>query len=98
MHGLNMDELPDQNDVSQWPKMKMLFTDVFKTKTRDEWVYICDGKDSCLTPVLTLDEIKLHQNSIESDMFVDIPCSVGSNDRGGQSIKVPKPPVQLIKY
>ena len=35
--------------------MKMLFTDVFKTKTRDEWVYICDGKDSCLTPVLTLD-------------------------------------------
>eukprot|EP00943_MAST-04B_sp_MAST-4B-sp1_P008408 g8408.t1 len=96
--GLNMDELPDQNDVSQWPKMKMLFTDVFKTKTRDEWVYICDGKDSCLTPVLTLDEIKLHQNSIESDMFVDIPCSVGSNDRGGQSIKVPKPPVQLIKY
>ena len=81
--GLNINDLPDQNDVKKWPEMKRMFTDIFKTKTRDEWVNICDGKDACLTPVLTLDEIKSCHNKMESEMFIQ---------------GLPKPPVELLKY
>ena len=63
--------------------MKRMFTHIFKTKTRDEWVNICDGKDACLTPVLTLDEIKSYHNKMESEMFIQ---------------GLPKPPVELLKY
>ena len=67
--------------------MKELFAKIFKSKTRDEWVEICEGKEACLTPVLTLDEVKVHQNSIESDMF---HCFDG--------VAKPTPPVKLLRH
>ena len=85
---LDINELPEQNDVSRWPEMKELFSKIFKSKTRDEWVEICDGTDACLTPVLTLDEVEAHQNSIESDMFSFFD---------GVSTK-PTPPVKLVRH
>ncbi len=33
-------------------------TDLFKTKTRDEWVSIFKGKDVCIAPILELDELE----------------------------------------
>lgn len=32
------DNLPHQMDRDEWPNMKKRFADIFKTKTRDEWV------------------------------------------------------------
>jgi len=32
------------------------FTDIFGSKTRDEWCHIFDNIDACVTPVLTTDE------------------------------------------
>ena len=84
---LDINDLPEQNDSSKWPEMKELFAKIFKSKTRDEWVEICDGTDACLTPVLTLDEVKAHQNSIESDMFY---CYDG--------VSKPTPPVKLVRH
>ena len=84
---LDVNDLPGQNDSSKWPEMKELFTKIFKSKTRDEWVEICDGTDACLTPVLTLDEVKAHQNSIEGDMFY---CYDG--------VSKPTPPVKLVRH
>ena len=58
-YGMAMDpaSLPDQNDTAKWPDLKDLFADVFKTKTRDEWTVIFEGKDACVAPVLELNEV-----------------------------------------
>jgi alpha-methylacyl-CoA racemase len=47
--------VPDRNDVSQWESLRM-FTQAFRTRTRDEWAAVFDGIDACVTPVLTFAE------------------------------------------
>jgi alpha-methylacyl-CoA racemase len=48
--------LPDRNDVSQWESLRVMFTEAFRTRTRDEWTVVFDGTDACVTPVLTFAE------------------------------------------
>jgi len=48
--------LPDRNDVSQWESFRLMFTQAFRTRTRNEWVAVFDGTDACVTPVLTFAE------------------------------------------
>jgi alpha-methylacyl-CoA racemase len=43
--GLKGHDLPAQHDRAKWPEMKKKFTDIFKTKTRDEWCAIMEGTD-----------------------------------------------------
>uniref|UniRef100_A0A0K0F1J6 Alpha-methylacyl-CoA racemase (inferred by orthology to a human protein) n=1 Tax=Strongyloides venezuelensis TaxID=75913 RepID=A0A0K0F1J6_STRVS len=49
------------NDVIENPKeVGKILEDVFLSKTRDEWSKIFENKDACVTPVLSLDEVKEH--------------------------------------
>lgn len=54
--GLTDADLPDQNDVANWPKLSEVFTETFASRTRDEWTKIFDGTDACVSPVLTFAE------------------------------------------
>ncbi|MFW0795538.1 CaiB/BaiF CoA-transferase family protein [Gordonia sp. CPCC 205515] len=54
--GLADADLPGQNDVANWPKLEQVFTETFKSRTRDEWTKIFDGTDACTSPVLTFGE------------------------------------------
>jgi alpha-methylacyl-CoA racemase len=58
--GLEAGELPEQNDRSAWPVMRERFAEVFRTRTRDEWVASTAGRDACLAPVLSIDEAPEH--------------------------------------
>ncbi|KAJ3417191.1 hypothetical protein HDV05_006397 [Chytridiales sp. JEL 0842] len=49
---LNPSELSDQNDFTEWPKMKQIFAQRFASKTLSEWRAIFDGTDACVAPVL----------------------------------------------
>ncbi|MBU1902809.1 MAG: CoA transferase, partial [Proteobacteria bacterium] len=50
LEGLSIDPLtlPQQFDMPKWPEMIERFAGVFKTKTRDQWAAIFDGKDACV--------------------------------------------------
>ena len=54
--GLENEVLPAQMDKSGWDTLRTRFTDLFKTKTRDEWDAILAGSDACYAPVLTMSE------------------------------------------
>ncbi|GAA5045113.1 CaiB/BaiF CoA transferase family protein [Nocardia callitridis] len=56
--GLEIDPegLPLQLDPAGQQTLKKLFTERFRSKTRDEWAAIFHGTDSCVTPVLTFAE------------------------------------------
>ena len=74
LEGLDIDPstLPYQHDVGRWPEMRERFAEVFKTKTRDEWVAIFDGKDACVAPILNMDEVDNHRHNKERDLLVEV--------------------------
>jgi alpha-methylacyl-CoA racemase len=52
--------LPAQMDRTGWPVLRAKFTELFKTKTRDEWSAILEHSDACFAPVLTMSEAAQH--------------------------------------
>jgi alpha-methylacyl-CoA racemase len=52
--------LPAQMDRGGWPVLREKFTELFKTKTRDEWCAILEHSDACFAPVLTMSEATNH--------------------------------------
>ena len=70
--GLSGEPLPDRDDPATWPELKRRFAAVFATRTRDEWCALADGRDTCLTPVLTPLEAPLHPHNIARHTFLEI--------------------------
>ena len=72
--GLKLDPgtLPHQFDMGKWPDMIERFAEVFKTRTRDQWTAIFQGKDACVAPVLNLDEVGEHPHNKERGVIVDV--------------------------
>ena len=54
--GLSDAEFDAQMDRKAWPALKEKLTNVFKTKTREEWCKIMEGTDICFAPILTMAE------------------------------------------
>jgi alpha-methylacyl-CoA racemase len=44
-------------DQNQWPVLKRLFAETFRTQTREQWTQIFSKLDACVTPVLDFTEI-----------------------------------------
>jgi alpha-methylacyl-CoA racemase len=70
--GLDPSSLPSQNDQKHWPEMTNRFDQVFRTKTRDEWAAIFEGKDACVAPVLELNEVEAHPHNSERELLITI--------------------------
>jgi alpha-methylacyl-CoA racemase len=61
----------DQFTGSTWPQTIELFTEVFASKTRDEWADLAKTSDACLSPVLTFDEATSHRHNAQNQWHVD---------------------------
>jgi alpha-methylacyl-CoA racemase len=74
LKGLEIDPstLPYQHDMVRWPEMRDRFAEVFKTKTREEWVAIFDGTDACVAPILDMDEVDSHGHNKQRDLLVKV--------------------------
>ncbi|HEY8335636.1 MAG TPA: CaiB/BaiF CoA-transferase family protein [Tardiphaga sp.] len=59
-----------QMDQTQWATLKQRLTDVFKTKSRDEWCAIMEGTDVCFAPVLTMSEATQHPHMVAREVFI----------------------------
>jgi alpha-methylacyl-CoA racemase len=74
--GLDSDQLPDQNDQSQWELLRDTIGAAFRTKTRDEWTEILAGTDACFAPVLNFSEARHYEHNVERRCFLsggDVP-------------------------
>ena len=54
--GLSAEDVPNQLDRESYPRMRILFTERFASRTRAEWTQVFAGTDACVTPVLTWSE------------------------------------------
>ena len=69
--GLANEDLPQQYDRGRWPELRARFTEVFLTKTRDEWCALLEGTDACFAPVLTFTEARSYPHNVARQSFVD---------------------------
>jgi alpha-methylacyl-CoA racemase len=69
---LEDEELPKQQDRTQWPAMKERFASIFKSRTRDEWAELFAGTDACGAPVLSPWEAHLHPHNAARGTFVEV--------------------------
>jgi len=70
--GIEEPDFKDQLDQKKWPFLKEKITEIFKTKSRDEWCRIMEGTDICFAPVLSLDEAPDHPQNLARKTFIDI--------------------------
>lgn len=69
--GLDPETLPGQNDIGRWEELRATFTEVFKTKDRDEWTAVFAGSDACATPVLAFGEVLEEPHITERSTFYE---------------------------
>ena len=65
-------EFAGQHNRANWPALKARLAEVFKAKTRDEWVEIMEGTDVCFAPVLSIKEAPQHPHMAARGTFVDV--------------------------
>ena len=61
-----------QYDSTGWPLMKQRLTEIFRSKTRADWVALFDDTDDCVWPVLTMAEAPQHPHNQARRSFLDI--------------------------
>lgn len=59
-----------QMDNQHWPALKQKLTDIFKTRTRDDWCSLLEGSDACFAPVLDTHEAANHPHNRARQTFI----------------------------
>ena len=77
-----------RHDASLWPRLRALFTETFKRKTRAEWEAVFDGTDACCVPVLHYRELESQQPLREGDQRAAVtlrstPLYSPADEQGG---------------
>jgi alpha-methylacyl-CoA racemase len=62
----------EQLNPARWPELKARLTEMFLTRTRDEWCAVMEGSDICFAPVLDMDEAPRHPHNRARETFVEI--------------------------
>jgi alpha-methylacyl-CoA racemase len=60
-----------QMDRKAWPALREKLTQVFKSKTREDWCKIMEGTDICFAPILTMQEAPKHPHNAARKIFVE---------------------------
>jgi alpha-methylacyl-CoA racemase len=69
--GIDARRFPDHMDRSCWPQLQEALSEVFRTRTRDEWCAVLEGSDGCFAPVLGLREAPQHQHMKARQTFLE---------------------------
>jgi len=68
---LPIEMVNEQMNLDKWPEYEIMFRKIFLTKSRDEWTNIFKNTDSCVTPVLNLEEARNHPHSVSRESFLN---------------------------
>jgi alpha-methylacyl-CoA racemase len=61
-----------QFDAHSWPMLKLRLSDLFRSRTRDEWCELLEGSEACFAPVLDWDEAPMHPHHRARETFLEI--------------------------
>jgi alpha-methylacyl-CoA racemase len=61
-----------QMDAARWPAWKVRLAELFRSRTRDEWVEFFAGHEICFAPVIPMSEARAHPHNVARETFVDV--------------------------
>jgi alpha-methylacyl-CoA racemase len=64
-------DLPERNDLSQWPALRKVLADTFASRTQAEWTEAFDGSDACVAPVVPMHEAAQHPHNVARGTYVE---------------------------
>ncbi|WP_207957991.1 CaiB/BaiF CoA-transferase family protein [Streptomyces sp. YIM 98790] len=64
--------VPGDRGPGKWPRLRKLFAEAFRTRTREEWTRVFEGTDACVCPVLSLREAARHRQLASRGTFVTV--------------------------
>ena len=70
--GLQDECFDAQMDRAQWPQLKRRFAELFRSRTRAEWVSLLEGTDACFAPVLDWHEAPRHPHNAARGTFMEL--------------------------
>jgi alpha-methylacyl-CoA racemase len=62
----------DHHDRQGWPAAKKAWSDLFRTKSRDEWSTLLETEDTCFSPVLDFIETRSHPQMLARGSFTEV--------------------------
>jgi len=65
-------DLPDRNDLRNWPELRRVLTERIAERSQAEWVRVFDGSDACVAPVVPFDEAIDHPHLAARASIVDV--------------------------
>jgi alpha-methylacyl-CoA racemase len=68
-------DLASQNDQAGWDVTRELLSESFSSQTMDHWTTVFEGRDACVSPVLTMGETPQHAQAIERGAYFET-CGV----------------------
>jgi alpha-methylacyl-CoA racemase len=69
---LDLSLVKNQMDREDWPRLKEVMSEKFRTKTRNEWTKIMGGSDACFAPVLEMDEVADDPHNSVRKTFIEL--------------------------
>lgn len=74
LHLVELDEgdLPSRDDPANWPTIRAILAEVFKTRTRDDWAERASSTDACVSPVLSMTEAPHHPHNVARAAFAAV--------------------------
>ena len=78
--------------------MRTRLTEIFRTKTRDEWVAIFEGTDACVTGIPDIEEAPKHPHNVSRGVFIEVegvpqPAPAPRFSRSKPGIPTPAPEI-----
>lgn len=75
--GLRLDEWSDGEILNKDPEsVEKTLAEKFTEKTRDEWIKYFEDYDTCITPVLSMEETFEHEHVLARDLVPEVPLSL----------------------
>lgn len=59
-------------DSDDWPQLKQRMSQLFSTRTRDEWCLLLEATDACFASVLDWDEAPRHPHNQARQTFIEV--------------------------
>lgn len=75
-------DLGDPMVQAHWPRQHAELEKAFLRQTRDEWVRHFEGRETCIAPVLDLDEAPVYPHHVHRGTFLPFPVAVNAYQPG----------------
>jgi alpha-methylacyl-CoA racemase len=69
--GLDAADFANRMDPAFWPAHKAKLAEAFLTRTRDAWAAIFADSDGCVSPILSMAEVRAHPHIAARETFVE---------------------------